>query len=85
MNTFPRVDPDADYIRLREIEDELRKPRHENRYWRDPAMQDEYLHLLERRDARIDLPLAPLAGDAARKAEIEAELRKGRWLWSIII
>ena len=78
MNELQRVGPDADEIRLREIEAELRKPRRESRYWREPAMQDEYLKLLERREERSDLPLAPRAGDATRRGEIEAEMRKGR-------
>jgi hypothetical protein len=56
----------------------MRKPRAENRYWREPAMQDEYRTLLEQEEARPKAPLFPRAGDAARKADIELEMRKGR-------
>ena len=59
-----------------EIETEMRKPRIESRYWREPAMQDEYRTLLEPDEPRP--ALFPRPDDAARKAEIEAEMRKGR-------
>ena len=67
--------PDARTDRRAEIEAEMRKPI-DNRYWRDPAMQEEYRTLLEPNNTRP--PLAPRPDDAARKAEIEEEMRKGR-------
>ncbi len=54
-----------------------RKPRAENGYWRDPAMQDKYRGLIARMDFRPAAPLAPRPGDPARKAEIEAAMREG--------
>jgi hypothetical protein len=68
---------DEDVVRRAEIETEMRKPRAENRYWAEPAMQDEYRNLLGRTE-RERAPLPPRPGDASRKAEIEATMREGR-------
>jgi hypothetical protein len=71
------TDADTDRQRRSEIEAELRKPRAENRYWREPAMQDEYRDILGRMVAPRS-PLPPRPGDPARKAEIEDAMREGR-------
>jgi hypothetical protein len=73
-----QADPDADHRRRSEIEAEMHKPRAENRYWREPAMQEEYRDILGRMDAPRP-PLPPRPGDPARKAEIEAAMREGRF------
>jgi hypothetical protein len=56
----------------------MRKPRADNRYWRDPAWQEEYRNILGRMDAPRP-PLPPRPGDATRKGEIEAAMREGRF------
>jgi hypothetical protein len=67
---------DADRARLAQIQAEMRKPRGESDYWRDPATRDEYQTLLERleRGASAHAP-APRQDDAARKAELQALMR----------
>jgi hypothetical protein len=72
----PQANPSTN--RRAEIEAEMRKPRVDSLYWREPAMQDEYRALLEEEETRPRAPLFPRPGDVTRKAEIEGEMRKGR-------
>lgn len=67
---------DADRARLAQIQAEMRKPRGESDYWREPALRDEYQALLERLESGegIQAP-GPCHDDAARKAELQALMR----------
>jgi hypothetical protein len=73
----PGSSPQQDAARLAEIEAEMRKPRGDRQYWKDPELRDEYLAILQRAEGRAGQPASSPA-DAARKAEIEQILRTDR-------
>ena len=72
---------DSDYEMIGEIEDEMRKPKGESRYWRNDAvgeaMRDEYLELIEKAQGDSGSSADGRAGAGsprpapARKAELE--------------
>ena len=59
--------PQADAARLHEIREEMRRPRADSQYWKDPSMRDELRELLERAgpDAGEYVP-GPTGNDRAR-------------------
>ena len=72
----PACSPAPDAQRRQEIEAEMRKPRGDSDYWKDAALRDEYLALLQRAEGAGQA--APPSGDAPRKAEIERVMRADR-------
>jgi hypothetical protein len=63
--------------RRHEIEMEMKKPRGESEYWRNPEMRDEYRALLEAGAAGEYIP-SPTGDDSARRSEIERTMREDR-------
>lgn len=67
--------PDAQ--RRAEIEEDMRKPKADSKYWHDPSLRDEYAEILERAESGT-LRTGNAAPDATRKAEIESLMKSDR-------
>ena len=82
IENMPKIETAApsqqeDQKRLEEIRQDMRG---DGKYWRDEAMRDEHLEILERLRAGADEPYtpAPTGNDNARKAEIESRMKSDR-------